>query len=123
MTIHRVGSLSIADINRALELIQKQTTNQTLNPTNISSSPSGGAGVAISSATPGPAGPAGPQGPPGADGIANLDLLVVAQNEEEIVIVDDAGDVVYDEMGLAVMERHIGWALVTDNQGNIITAE
>lgn len=123
MTIHRIGSLSIADINRALELIQKQTTKQILNPTVISSSPSGGPGISVSSATPGPAGPAGPQVPPGADGAANLDLLVVAQNEEEIVIVDNNGDVVYDELGLAVTETHIGWALVTDDQGNIITAE
>ncbi len=123
MTIHRVLNSSIPELNRVLELIQKQTTNQILTPTNISSSPSGGAGIAVSSATPGPAGPAVPQGRPGADGVANLDLLVVAQNEEEIVVVDNNGDVVYDELGLAVMETHIGWALVTDDQGNIITAE
>ena len=123
MTIHRIGSLSIADINRALELIQKQTTNKILTTTNISSSPPGGAGISGSSATTGPAGPAGPQGPPGADGVADLDLLVVAKNEEEIVVVDNNGDVVYDDTGLAVTETHIGWALVTDDKGNIITAE
>ena len=120
MTIHRVLNASVPELNRVLELIQKQAIAEAAGVVDRSK-PTGGSGA--SSATTGAQGPPGPAGPAGADGVMNLDLLVVAQNEEEIVIVDDAGDVVYDEMGLAVMERHVGWALVTDNQGNIITAE
>ena len=121
MTIHRVLNLTLPDLNRALELIQKQ--HAAPQQTTATSVPAPQGGVGSSTGSIGPTGPAGPAGPAGADGIANLDLIVVSQNESELIIVDEAGSVVYDELGMAVRDRHITWDLVTDDYGNIITAE
>jgi len=119
VTIHRVLNLTLPDLNRALELIQKQTTNQILTQTNISSSPSGGGG-STSSGIPGPKGDTGPAG---ADGIANLDLLVIELTETEEIIMDDSGNVVSDDVGLGVTDIHTDWDIVEDALGAIITAE
>ncbi len=121
MTIHRVLNASVPELNRVLELIQKQTTTQAVQNV-VSSTPSGGAGVS-SSGSVGPQGPTGPTGPAGADGIANLDLFLVSLTEREVLVVDNNGDVVYDEYGMAVRDVHTDWDIVTDELGNIITAE
>lgn len=121
MTIHRVLNLTLPDLNRALELIQKQTTSQVLNSTNISSSPTGGAGVSTSG-TP-IKGDKGDKGDSGADGIANLDLIVVDLTETEDIIMDESGNVVSDEAGLGVTGVHTDWDVVEDQYGAIITAE
>ena len=108
MTIHRVPQLTLADLNRTLELIQKQTTNQILNPVSISSSSPGGGG---SSASVGPQGPQGPAGPAGADGSA-ANLLVGANHQVE-VLVGPTGDVLTDEWGLALMGVNVTSTVIT----------
>jgi len=115
MTIHRVSSNTIPELNRVLELIQKQTTNQILNPTIISSSTSGGGGVVGGSAgttgSVGPAGPTGATGPAGADGSA-ANLLVGANHQVEI-LVGPTGDVLTDNWGLALMGVNVTSTIIT----------
>lgn len=109
-TIHRVPQLTLADLNRTLELIQKQTTNKILNTPNISSSsPSGGVGV--SSASVGPVGPQGATGPAGADG--SVASMLVGANHQVEVLVGPTGDVLTDEWGLALMGVNVTSTVIT----------
>ena len=109
-TIHRVPQLTLADLNRTLELIQKQTTNKILNTPNISgSSPSGGAGG--SSASVGPVGPQGATGPAGADG--SVASMLVGANHQVEVLVGPTGDVLTDEWGLALMGVNVTSTVIT----------
>lgn len=120
MTIHRVLNLTLADLNRTLELIQKQTTSQLLNQAKISSSPSGGG--SSSSISGGVPGPKGDPGEDGADGIANLDLIVTTYTETEDIIME-SGNVVTDQYGWAVTDTHTDFDIVVDEYGVILTAE
>ena len=109
-TIHLPQNTTLPELRRVLELIQKQTTNQILNPTSISSStPSGGGGV--SSASVGPQGPKGDTGPAGADGSA-ANLLVGANHQVE-VLVGPTGDVLTDNWGLALMGVNVSSTVIT----------
>ena len=109
-TIHLPQNTTLPELRRVLELIQKQTTNQILNPTSISSStPSGGMGV--SSASVGPQGPQGPAGPAGADG-STASMLVGANHQVE-VLVGPTGDVLTDEWGLALMGVNVTSTVIT----------
>lgn len=109
-TIHLPQNTTLPELRRVLELIQKQTTNQILNPTGISSStPSGGAGV--SSASVGPQGPKGDTGPAGADG-STASMLVGANHQVE-VLVGPTGDVLTDEWGLALMGVNVTSTVIT----------
>ena len=123
MTIHRVQTLTLPDLNRALELIQKQASHtvQTISaPTSV---PSGGGGGGFSISGTSSAGPAGPAGPAGADGVANLDLIVIELTETEEIIMDESGSIVTDGLGLGVTDIHTDWDVVEDEYGAIITAE
>lgn len=117
MTLHRVLNLTLADLNRTLELIQRQTSNQIQNPT-TGNTPSGGGG---SSATAVVVGPQGPQGPAGADGVMDLDRLVTSRTEDVSLITTRSGSIVNDSKGWAITSIHTEWELVTDSCGNIIT--
>lgn len=119
MTLHRVLNLTLADLNRALELIQKQqTTSQVSNQTNTSSSSGGSSAVA----SVGVQGPTGPAGPAGADGVMDLDLIVTTYTETEDIIME-GGNVVTDQYGWAVTDTHTNWDIVEDEYGFILTAE
>ena len=113
MTIHKVLGNSIPELNRVLELIQKESTSKTLNQTNFSSSPFGGGAVigGTSGGQTGPAGPTGPQGPAGADGSA-ANLLVGANHQVE-VLVGPNGDVLTDNRGLALMGVNVTSTIIT----------
>lgn len=116
MTIHRVLGNSIPELNRVLELIQKETTNRILNPTNISSSSPSGGGAVISggpatTGQTGPTGPTGPQGPAGADGSA-ANLLVGANHQIE-VLMGPTGDILTDNWGLALMGVNVASTIIT----------
>jgi hypothetical protein len=121
LTIHRVQNLTLPDLNRALELIQKQAKVQVQTTASISQSPSGGGGISFSGSS--SAGPAGPAGPSGADGIANLDLIVSELTESEEIIMDESGNIVTDGLGLGVTDIHTDLEVVEDQYGAIITAE
>lgn len=119
--IHRVHQLNLAEVNRILELIQKAAP-ATATPTTTTTTASGGqasgggsAGVSLPGAT-------GPAGPAGADGIANLDLILMSETEEEDIVMQ-GGLVVTDESGFAVTDTHVTWAVVTDDSGVILTGE
>ena len=115
MTIHKVLGNSIPELNRVLELIQKEATNQILNQTNISNSPSGGGAVIGGNASmagqTGPTGPTGLQGPAGVDGSA-ANLLVGANHQVE-VLVGPNGDVLTDNWGLALMGVNVTSTIIT----------
>lgn len=118
MTLHRVLNLTLPDLNRTLELIQRQaqvaTTNAVLAKTNSGSG--GGSSSTVAQGATGPAGPAG------ADGVANLSLIVVDLIESEDIVMNGA-DVVSDGDGYAVTDVHTSWDIVTDELGAILTAE
>jgi hypothetical protein len=122
MTIHRVLNLSLPDLNRALELIQKQTTNQLPIATKTSSSARSSGGFSISVEAPGASGIPGADGADGADGIANLDLIVMSYTETEDIITQ-GGEVVTDQYGWAITDIHTDWDIVEDEYGVILTAE
>jgi hypothetical protein len=118
LTIHRVQNLTLPDLNRALELIQKQAKVQVQTAASTSQSPSGGGGISFSGSS-----SAGPAGPAGADGIANLDLIVSELTESEEIIMDESGNIVTDGLGLGVTDIHTDLEVVEDQYGAIITAE
>jgi hypothetical protein len=124
LTIHRVQNLTLPDLNRALELIQKQAKVQVQTAASTNQSPSGGGGVSFSgSSSAGTTGATGPVGPAGADGIANLDLIVSELTESEEIIMDESGNIVTDGLGLGVTDIHTDLEVVEDQYGAIITAE
>lgn len=114
MTIHRVLNLTLPDLNRALELIQKQHTQQ-VKIAVTSASPVGGVSVG-GSASAGPQGPKGDTGPAGADGSA-ANLLVGANHQVEVLL-GPTGDVLTDEWGLALMGVNVTSTIIT-GAGNV----
>lgn len=114
MTIHRVLNLTLPDLNRALELIQKQHTQQ-VQTTVASASPVGGVSTG-GSASAGPQGPKGDTGPAGADGSA-ANLLVGANHQVEVLL-GPTGDVLTDERGLALMGVNVTSTIIT-GAGNV----
>lgn len=117
-TIHRPQSMDLVEIQRVFELVQRdRTATNALAVTAVNVVNGGSVAGASGSGSTGPAGPAGPPG------TANIDLLVVSLTEEEDIIVLDNGDMISDENGYLVTDIHTGWALVTDENGSILTAE
>ena len=113
MTIHKVLGNSIPELNRVLELIQKESAKPVQTQTIINNAPSGGGTVigASSAGQTGPTGPTGPQGPAGADGSA-ANLLVGANHQVE-VLVGPNGDVLTDNWGLALMGVNVTSTIIT----------
>lgn len=121
MTLHRVLNLTLPDLNRTLELIQKQAqTTTTVAVAARTNSGFGGGGGGSSSAV--AQGATGPAGTPGVDGISNLNLIVIDLIESEDMVMNGA-DVVSDNDGYAVTDVHTSWDIVTDELGAILTAE
>ena len=110
MTIHKVLGNSIPELNRVLELIQKESARQGTTQTITSNMPSGG-GAVIGGTSSGQVGPTGPQGPAGADGSA-ANLLVGANHQVE-VLVGPTGDVLTDNWGLALMGVNVTSTIIT----------
>lgn len=116
--IHRVHGTTTAELNRVLELIQKQVLNLTQNqssPGQVSTPTSGGG----ASGTPGAR---GAQGPAGEDGGIDPTLMLMSFTEEEEIIMEN-GLVVTDESGFAITETHVDWEVVTDEDGIMLTAD
>ncbi len=112
MTIHRVLNLTLPDLNRALELIQKQTP-QTIQTVIQQSQPSGGAGLSLgsSSGSVGPQGATGATGPAGAAGSA-ANLLVGANHQIEVLMGPD-GSILTDNLGYALMGVNVTSTIIT----------
>ena len=115
MTIYRVQKTDLPEINRVLELIQKNllAQNQTANKPSSGTAATGSVTIGTN----------GTNGTNGTDGVANLDLFVTARSEEEELLVTNSGDIISDVNGFAVTGIKEQWSIVTDNNGNIITVE
>ena len=111
--LHRVSSPDVQELNRVLELIQKQGNSApaSSNAQN-SSSPSGGSGsIVFGSTATGTTGPTGPAGPAGVDG-STASLLVGADLIPEALLAAN-GDILTDESGYALIGVHVSSSILT----------
>ena len=111
--LHRVSSSDVQELNRVLELIQKQGNSApTSSNAQNSSSPSGGSGSSVFGST-----TTGTPGPPGKDGVAGVNgstasLLVGADLIPEILL-DANNNVLTDESGYALIGIHVSSSILT----------
>lgn len=112
MTIHLPQNTSLPEIRRVMELIQKGVSAATVSTVGRSGALYGGVGTSGgSSSAVGPQGPTGATGPAGADG-SPANLLVGANTQVEI-LVGPNGDVLTDNMGLALMGVNVTSAVLS----------
>ena len=97
-TIHLPQNVTLPEIRRVLELIQKQTSTKVQNvSTEVNKVASG---IASSGGGSGSVGPVGPAGPAGASGSIDTSLLVTELVETEDFVLDEAGGFIVDESPL-----------------------
>ena len=122
--IHRIHRASLSEINRVLELIQRNSgvVAPTQTPQTGTAAPGGGFSVSGGGGTTGATGPKGDTGDPGPSGTADLSLILVSLTEREEIITS-SDEPISDESGFLVTEIHVDWEIVTDDNGLILTAE
>lgn len=104
--IHRVHSTNLVEVNRVLELIQKQVGENIT--AQVAKATSAGGGTTTGTSV---VGPAGPTGPAGADG-SHADMLVGAEQSVEILL-DANGDVLTDNLGYALLGVKVSSTIIT----------
>lgn len=105
--IHRIHNTDKAEINRVLELIQKNPAASVVS--NTSASPSGGGGgISVSVAATGAKGDKGDKGDTG-----DVASMLVGTEMGFEVLVADNGDVLTDEFGYALMGVKVYTTIIT----------